>query len=190
MTGDSARAQALAALAPLLPLAEQPPVLAQAPPTSTDDYTCVLALAALAPHLPSDLLPLALAATPKSSLQTKTAILERGRSALQRDGNAAFVDLLREIFTGTERSFCFELIAAVAPFIAETGGVRDIDEFSSLLLTCINGGHSICWLNDDQPWVDGARVAFAQLSSTIYPWRITGLINPLFTSSDKPHCND
>ena len=52
-------------------------------------------LTALAPHLPPYLLAQALEATPKTSIEALTALLQRSRSVLPRDEDAAYVNLLR-----------------------------------------------------------------------------------------------
>jgi hypothetical protein len=131
ITNDADRAQALAGLAPYLPSAQQPAVVTRAlgaATATTNDYRRVEALTALALHLPPDMLSRALAATPRSSLQTITAILEKGRSVLPRGRSTAYMDLLRDSFTGAERRVCFEVITAVVPFVAETGGTRALEE--------------------------------------------------------------
>jgi hypothetical protein len=94
----------------------------------TDDYARVQALNGLAHHLPPDLMSEALAATPKSSAAVLTAVLKRVRSVLAPAGDAAFVDLMRDGLDGIDRDACLGLITAIAPAIAEIGGIGAIQQ--------------------------------------------------------------
>ena len=128
---DSARARALTGLAPHLPPNQQPAVLAQAFTAAAaipSDYTRAHALTALAPHLSPDLLGQALEAAPKASPETLTALLQRSRSVLAPDENAAYVNLLREGINGTDRIVCSDLLTAVAPDVAEIGGMHAVEQ--------------------------------------------------------------
>ena len=130
---DSARAQALTALAPHLP----PDLLARALTTATaipNDYYRAQALTGLAPHLPPDLLGEALDATPKMSGVTFAALLQRSRLLPSRDEEAAYLDLLRKSINGPGRGVCLYLITETVPAIAEIGGVRSIEQCVSAVI--------------------------------------------------------
>lgn len=71
---------------------------------------------------------------PRTSSDTLAAILDRGRSVIPREQDIAYVDLLRESLTGTERRICFDVITAVAPAVAEIGGMRAIEQCAAAIV--------------------------------------------------------
>jgi len=131
---DSDRAKALAVLASQLPADRQPAVLARALAAAAvreDSFggeERAQTLTELAPHLAADLLSQALELTPKWNIETMRALLQRCRSLFPRDEDVAYVDLLRKTTNGIDRGVCFDLISAVAPTVAEIGGVRAVEE--------------------------------------------------------------
>jgi hypothetical protein len=120
------RTRVLTGLAPHLPAELLAQALAAA--TTLPDDSRTRALAALVPHLPAELLPQALATAPKTSIDTLTAILDRGRAVLLPEDPAAYVKLFGNSLIGTERRAVFGVIAAIAPTIADLGGLRAIEE--------------------------------------------------------------
>ena len=47
---------------------------------------------------------------------------------LRREGDRAYVNLLRDSLNGTQRTVCLGVIMAVAPTVAEIGGLRAIEQ--------------------------------------------------------------
>ena len=111
---------------------DQPTVLAQALAAASmvADY-CTEMLNGMVPYLPPDLVIEALAASPTTSAEALTAVLKKGNFVLPPEGVPAFVGLLRDGLNGTDRDACLGLIKAVAPTIAEIGGVGAIQQIIS-----------------------------------------------------------
>jgi hypothetical protein len=119
-----ARTEALRALIPRLPVELMP--RAQTAVAATDNPGIrTRALTALAAHLPVEQLASALAIAPRTEAEPLLAILARGRELLAQTpgGRDQWVNLLRSAFNGTDRVTCLRLIEAIAPVIAEIGGV-------------------------------------------------------------------
>jgi hypothetical protein len=128
---DTVRAQALTGTIPYLPTDQQASVTAQALAAATaipHDRPRAEALIALAPYLSAHHLAQALAATPRNNSKALVAILRRSRSVLGSKQDVAYLDLLRQAITGTDRKSCFEVVGAVASVIAEIGGADAIEK--------------------------------------------------------------
>jgi hypothetical protein len=99
----SARQRALAGLAPRLPDADRPAIVAQALAAATaitTDHSRAEALTGLAPHLPADLLAQALGSAPRTAPQALMALLERGQALHTQGSRLAYVRLLRDCLNG------------------------------------------------------------------------------------------